>query len=125
MLTKDKILDLARQKGKIFTRDMVVRHKVSRQYANSLIADLVAQRKLLKLGSTRKAFYVLPEYARKHPGLLPLKYQKTYANEALEEHKVLDQIERTFPPIKELQFSAPPPLASNLILIFSPGTISV
>ena len=66
MLTEEKILEIAAQKGKVFTRDLVKQFDVSRQYISSLITELVADEKLIKLGSTRKAFYVSPEYAQKH-----------------------------------------------------------
>ena len=97
MLTKEKILERALHKGKIFTRDLAKQFNVSRQYANSLVAELVADHKLIKIGSTRKAFYVLPEYAEKHQEVSPVRYQTAFKNSALEEHKVLDQIEQTFP----------------------------
>ncbi len=102
MLTKAKILDIARKNGKISTRDLVKQFKVSRQYASSLIAELVASHHLIKLGSTRKAFYVLPEYAQKHREIFPIKYQTAFANKNLEEHKILNQIEHVFPLIKSL-----------------------
>lgn len=102
VLTKVKILEIARQKGMFFTRDLVGKFDVSRQYANSLIAELVTDNKLIKLGSTRKAFYVLPEYAQRHKEIFPIRYQKAFKNISLEEHKVLDQVEQTFPPLKNL-----------------------
>ena len=102
MLTKEKILEIALHKGKIFTRDLAKQFRVSRQYANSLVAELVAGNKLIKLGSTRKAFYVLPEYAEKHQEIYPVRYQTAFNNCALEEHKVLDQIGQTFPLLKSL-----------------------
>ncbi len=102
MLTKEKILKIAAQKGKIFTRDLVKQFDVSRQYVSSLIAELVAGGKFIKLGSTRKAFYVLPEYAQKHKEIYPVRYQTAFNNSALEEHKVLVQIEQTFPLLKSL-----------------------
>ena len=102
MLTKEKILKIADQKGKVFTRDLVKQFKVSRQYVNSLISELVADQKLIKLGSTRKAFYVSLQYAKKHKEVLPTRYKKAFSNSSLEEHKVLDQIEQSFPLIKDL-----------------------
>ena len=102
MLTKEKILKIALHKGKIFTRDLVKQFGVSRQYAAGLVAELVADHKLIKLGSTRKAFYVLPEYAEKHQEVYPVRYRTAFANSALEEHKVLDQIEQAFPLLKSL-----------------------
>lgn len=102
MLTREQILELARRKGKIFTRDLAKQYGVSRQYASLLVAELVAEQRLIKLGSTRKAFYLLPAYAKKHQELYPVRYQAAFKNRLLEEHKVLEQIERSFPCLKEL-----------------------
>ena len=102
MISKEKILEIAKQKGKIGTADMSKRFSVSRQYLNRLIKELVGTGKLIKLGATRYAFYVLPEYAQKHKEIFPLRYSKAFKNISLEEHKVLDQIEQTFPPLKSL-----------------------
>ncbi|MCR4260935.1 MAG: DUF4325 domain-containing protein [Candidatus Colwellbacteria bacterium] len=102
MLTKDQILKIAQKKGELHSRDLVEQFKVSRQYANLLISALIGEHKLIKFGSTRKAFYVLPEYAQKHQEIFPLRYAKAFKNEGLEEHKVLAQIEETFPTFKNL-----------------------
>ena len=102
MLTKDHILKIAKAKGTLYSRDLVAQFKVSRQYANLLISALLQERKLIKLGSTRKAFYVLPEYAQAHQEIFPVQYAKTFKNEGLEEHKVLAHIEETFPTVKNL-----------------------
>ena len=100
MLTKDQILKIAKEKGKLYSKDLMGQFKVSRQYANLLVSGLILENKLIKLGSTRKAFYVTPEYAQAHQEIFPLRYVKTFKNEGLEEHKVLNQIEETFPILK-------------------------
>jgi len=102
MLTKDQILKMANEKGKLYSKDLVEQFKVSRQYISLLISALVGEHKLIKLCSTRKAFYVLPLYAQAHPEIFPLRYVKTFKNEGLEEHMVLNQIEETFPTLKNL-----------------------
>jgi anti-sigma regulatory factor (Ser/Thr protein kinase) len=102
MLTKENILEIAKKKGKLFSKDIVERFQISRQYANILISGLVADHKLIKLGSTRKAFYVLPEYAQAHAEVFPTRYATAFKNQKLEEHKVLDKIGETFPTIKNL-----------------------
>ncbi|MDO8462490.1 MAG: DUF4325 domain-containing protein [Deltaproteobacteria bacterium] len=102
MLTSDQILKIAKKNGTLYSKDLVWLFKVSRQYANLLISALVEEHKLIKLGSTRKAFYVLPEYARAHQEIFPLRYTKAFKNEGLEEHRVLDQIEETFPTLRNL-----------------------
>lgn len=102
MLTRENILEIAKKKGKLFSKDIVEQFKVSRQYAAILISGLVEDHKLIKLGSTRKAFYVLPEYARTHAEVFPARYVTAFKNKGLEEHKVLNKIEETFPTIKNL-----------------------
>ena len=103
MLTKQKILQTAREKGEIRTTDFVSGFNVSRQYASGLIRQLVASGQLIKIGSTRLAFYVLHEYAQTHPEILPRRFSKTYKNIGLEEHKVLADIEKNFATVGELK----------------------
>jgi len=57
---------------------------------------------LVKVGETRNAYYVLPEYARQHPQILPERFIKTYPNTSLEEHRVLNQIEQEYPSLMKL-----------------------
>ncbi len=102
MLTKEQILQIAKQKGKLFSRDLVTQFKISRQYVHLLISDLVFEEKLLKVGSTRSAFYVLPEYAKLHQEILPRAFKKIFQNKNLEEHMVLAKIEESFPNLKNL-----------------------
>lgn len=97
MLKKKEIIEMAKNKGLIKTSDIVDAFSVSRQYASKLLSELVFSGELVKIGSTLKARYAFPEYARQHLEILPLKIKKTFANKDLEEHKVLDQIEYKFP----------------------------
>ena len=98
-----KILELAKIKKQVKTRDITSLLKVSRQYVNVLLNDLITQEKLIKIGSTRSAFYVLPEYAGEHMGIFPSRTVKKLKNVNLEEHKVLDQIENNCPLILKLK----------------------
>lgn len=102
MVTREKLLELARQNDKIVASELAVQFAVSRQYLNRLINELVAAGKLLKVGGTRYAYYVPPEYARQHPEILPLKYSKAFKNISLEEHKILDRVEQEYPAVKKL-----------------------
>ncbi|NTV40952.1 MAG: DUF4325 domain-containing protein [Candidatus Moranbacteria bacterium] len=99
MLTKDEIIKLAERKGIIKAKEVADLFAVSRQYASRLINELVLTRKLLKIGSTSKAAYALPEYAKKHLEILPSKISKIFANKNLEEHVVLDKVESEMPQI--------------------------
>ncbi|HBM45830.1 MAG: putative histidine kinase [Parcubacteria group bacterium GW2011_GWF2_38_76] len=102
MITKEQIIIIAKEKGKLRTTELATQFQVSRQYVNLLITELVGDEKLIKLGSTKNSFYVLPEYARAHKEIFPHKYLKLFKNEGLEEHHVLDKIEQTFPALKTL-----------------------
>lgn len=102
MLTNDQVLKLAKEKGKLYSKDLVGQFKVSRQYANLFISALLTEGRLVKFGSTRKAFYVLPEYAKAHQEIFPIRFTKTFKNEGLEEHVVLNQIEQKFLQLKNL-----------------------
>lgn len=95
-LDKQKVIELALNLGKLHSKELVATFGVSRQYANILISALVAENALLKIGSTRNAFYVLPSYAQKHKEILQTKYQAKFKNQNLEEHTVLVKIEEAF-----------------------------
>jgi len=102
MINRDKLLELTRKNDKIFAAQLAKQFAVSRQYLNRLINELVSTGKLIKVGETRNAYYVLPEYARRHPGILPARYVKTFDNVSLEEHIVLNRMEQEYPSLKKL-----------------------
>jgi anti-sigma regulatory factor (Ser/Thr protein kinase) len=58
MKTKETILKLAKKKGKVFTQEVVALCGISRQTAHQHIRELVARKKLLKIGKTTSAYYV-------------------------------------------------------------------
>ena len=103
MLTKEQILDTARVKGKIISRDFSDKFSVSRQYVNLLVGELVRSKRLIKIGSTRNAFYVLPQYVHEHPDILPNRFLKRFKMSGLEEHAVSMEIEERFPQIAGLK----------------------
>jgi anti-sigma regulatory factor (Ser/Thr protein kinase) len=76
--------------------------EVSRQYVNMVMSELIADKQIIKIGRTRYAFYISPEYLKKHPEIFPTVFKKTYKNISLEEHKVLLEIEEKFPQILSL-----------------------
>ncbi|MFA6458191.1 MAG: DUF4325 domain-containing protein [Patescibacteria group bacterium] len=102
MTIKEKILAIAKQKGKVTVADLAQHFSASRQYLNRLIKGLVTDGKLIKFGVTRYAFYVLPAQAKAHQEVFSAQYLKTFKNKDLEEHKVFAQIERAFPKLKKL-----------------------
>jgi anti-sigma regulatory factor (Ser/Thr protein kinase) len=98
-----KILKLLEIKKQIKTQDLVSLLKVSRQYAKVLINNLITSGKLMKIGSTRSAFYVSPQYAAEHLEMLPTRIRKSVRNVNLEEHKILDDVEDRLPLVLKLR----------------------
>ena len=97
MLTKDKILEMAKEKDSIKTSDLSVRFDISRQFANSLIGELVDEGKLIKIGKTRGAHYILPG---KEPDKVHGK--KRLKNDDLKEHEIFDEFGENLPFIEKL-----------------------
>jgi anti-sigma regulatory factor (Ser/Thr protein kinase) len=102
MTNKEKILNIIEQKGRVTSAGIIEGVAVSRQYVNKVIVDLIAEKKVTKLGGTRNASYVSAVYLQKHPELILTVLKKVYRNQSLEEHKVLLDIEEKFPRIAQL-----------------------
>lgn len=102
MNTKDRILKITKQKGQITTAELSANFSMSRQYINRLIGELILSGRLIKIGGTRHAFYASPEYAKEHPEILPFRYSKKFVNTGIEEHKIISDIEQSFPLLNKL-----------------------
>ena len=102
MTNKQKILEIIEKRGKVTASEITSNVGVSRQYVNTVISELTAEKKVLKVGRTRYAFYVSSLFAKKHPEIFPSVVKKTYKNVSLEEHRVLMEIEDKFPQILNL-----------------------
>ena len=85
-----KIMEYAAEKRQFKSKEIAVKFDVSRQYAHMIIAKLVKEKKLLKFGSTRSAFYGHPHYIHS----VTNKVKRHLINENLEEHKVLEKLEK-------------------------------
>lgn len=84
------ILDLAAKKDRLTVNDVLeeIGHAYSRAYLLRFFKQLIAEGKLLKSGSTRAAFYVLP----KNAAVLSKYFEKRYMNRQLQEHEVLLEV---------------------------------
>jgi len=102
MTNKEKILEIIEKQGKVTSSEITSKIYVSRQYVNLVISELVAEKKIIKVGGTRYAFYVSSAFAKAHPEIFPSSFKKTYKNHSLEEHRVLLEIEEKFPQILNL-----------------------
>ncbi len=102
MNNKEKILELIEKQGKVTSREITEKIGVSRQYVNLVISELVGEDRVIKVGTTRYAFYVSKTYMNEHPEAVPNIFKKKYLNQSLEEHKVFLEIEDRLPRLKEL-----------------------
>src|SRR3989344_2676224 len=97
-----EILKIAKIRKRIKSGDVASLFGVSRQYATALINDLIAKNKLIKVGSTKTAYYILPESASEK-GALPAKISKRIRNYKLQEHEIYADIQAQYPSIGLLQ----------------------
>jgi len=97
MISPEKILELAEKDGKITISGLVKQFSVSRQYLSRLMKTLVDMGRLVKFGTTRSVFYVLPKHIAAYRADLPIKYEKSFATKNLEEHIVLNKVEQSLP----------------------------
>ncbi|MDD4354084.1 MAG: hypothetical protein PHN56_06545, partial [Candidatus Nanoarchaeia archaeon] len=102
MNIKDKILQEVRKKGVVRTSDFSDSFGISRQYISKILSMLVEENILIKIGSTRSAFYTSEDFLQKNPKLTPNSYSKILINKKLEEHKIFNDIEKQFFPIKDM-----------------------
>lgn len=101
-ISKEKILEIAAKNERIKSIELSKKFLITRQYASLMLNELVDEGRLVKIGSTHSAFYVLPEYAQKTKDIFPKAYTRTYKNISLEEHRVLEQIEDEYQLLKKL-----------------------
>ena len=91
-----------REKGTIKSSDFIGRFDVSRQYVSKLLSSLVDENVLIKIGSTRSAFYTTEEFLQKNTKLAPNSYSKILTNKNLEEHRIFSDLEKQFLPVLKI-----------------------
>ena len=84
-------LQEARRKGRVRTADLVGRMQISRQTAAQHLRELVAARKLVKLGSTRSAVYV--SSAAGSARIPSTRFTSLYPRHGLEEDRVFREVD--------------------------------
>lgn len=89
----ERILAIAREVGRVRSRDLAEKFGVSRQYAQRMLRDCVQEGLLRKIGSTRGASYVLPDFT----GFPEWTFHRRYRNRQLMEHDVLVAVEAGAP----------------------------
>jgi len=102
MSNEGKVIAFVRSKNKATSPQIAGLLGVSRQYAHTLLSKLAKKGQIVRIGSTIRTFYVLPQYAKEHPELLPSSVKKVLINKKLEEHKILEDVENRLPVILKL-----------------------
>jgi anti-sigma regulatory factor (Ser/Thr protein kinase) len=90
MTRKEEILKLVRDKKEIKTSEIASLLGVSRQFIHSILSELVREQQIIKIGSTRSAFYAPISYAQSISRRVKLRLQ----NKGLKEHEILENINR-------------------------------
>lgn len=101
MLTQKEIIKFIREKRKITSSELTKKYNISRQYVNVLISELIKDEIIVKVGSTRNAFYILKKDANKY--LKNISIKKILKNVNLEEHIILQDIKKELPALNDLK----------------------
>ncbi|MBT3864737.1 DUF4325 domain-containing protein [Candidatus Peregrinibacteria bacterium] len=110
------ILEYSKQNKSFSTKDILslIKNVFSRQHVSRTLSALVKENKLIKTGATRNAKYshaIHWDWGKNNLDILSLRKK----NQNLEEHKILEEIERELPTIKQI----PEHLSSILTYAFS------
>lgn len=98
MNLKKEILKIAEDIVPLKTEEVATKFRISRQYAASGLRELVRDGKLLRIGTTRGASYILP----KNEHLIGFEFRRKFKNQNLKEHEVLNDIYRNVPFLSKL-----------------------
>ncbi|HEY4507858.1 MAG TPA: DUF4325 domain-containing protein [Candidatus Paceibacterota bacterium] len=98
----DRALRFLAQKKHIRSRDLALNLRVSRQRAHAILAQLLREGRIVKLGSTAHASYAVPDYAATHLEIYPARFQKNYRASGLREDEVFEEAERRLPQLARL-----------------------
>lgn len=96
---KEYIMGLVTQGKTIKSADIGTHFGVSRQYIGKILNNLIDKGLLVKVGSTRSAFYVSPQLLEQLPNI---GLKKHFKNHDLREHEILQRVITELPIIKKL-----------------------
>lgn len=89
-----KIKQFLKDKKRISSTEIARHFGFTRQYASQVLRDMVNAGEIVKFGSTRAAFYTLPELIDK---IGPSAIRRRLKNKNIKEHEVFDNLISTFP----------------------------
>ena len=94
MAIRQKIKDFLRVKKRATSTETARHFGFTRQYASQILRIMVNAGEVMKFGSTRAAFYTLPEFIYE---VGPLAIRRRIKNENIKEHEVFDNLVSIFP----------------------------
>lgn len=112
MDTKQKIAGSLRRKKRASSTEIARDFHLTRQYVSQMLHEMVLSGQVRKFGSTRGAFYVLPELIDE---LGTMAKRRRLRNHNLKEHEVFEEFVATFPAFQ----TAPENVRSVLAYAFS------
>lgn len=94
MDTQEKILLFLKEKKRVTSTEIAHHFGFTRQYASQLLRIMTNANTIIKFGSTRSAFYTLPEFI---DAVGPSAIHRRLENKNIKEHEVFDDIVAAFP----------------------------
>ena len=98
MTTKDIALKIIAKEQEISTRQLVEKTNVSRQQANNVINQLVKEGRLIRVGKPPRIAYLAPG----HHKLAQAGFTRTFRNQGLKEHEILEEVKKELGSISQL-----------------------
>ncbi|MCH8986916.1 DUF4325 domain-containing protein [Patescibacteria group bacterium] len=98
MTTKDTALKIIAKEQEISTRQLVEKTGVSRQQANNVINQLVKEGRLIRVGKPPHIAYLAPG----HHKLSQAGFTRTFHNQDLKEHEILEEVKKELGSISQL-----------------------
>jgi len=89
-----KIKEFLRDKKRASSTEVAKHFGFTRQYASQVLRTMMDANEIVKFGSTRAAFYTLPEFIDE---IGPLAVRRRFKNENIKEHEVFDSLISIFP----------------------------
>jgi anti-sigma regulatory factor (Ser/Thr protein kinase) len=99
---EEKIKQIIKEKKELRTNDLVLALGVTRQYAHRALKSLQEKDQIIKIGKTRYAFYVSPDYAKENIETFDTDYTEMYDNIKLSENDILYSIKTNFKILSQL-----------------------
>jgi anti-sigma regulatory factor (Ser/Thr protein kinase) len=112
MTIKEDILVFLEQKKRSTSLELAQKFGVSKQYVARFLKELADEKRVVKIGSTRNAFYILPKFIDE---VGAIRTKRRLRNSELKEHEIMEDVLASFPPFQQ----APENVQSILRYTFS------